>query len=97
MNGRLHLCYGIMNETIIEFSNIDNIEISSQDLEFNKETRRFGFLGSLESHNVVIRLKEENTMTGLYGIKRRYKNLALHVDDKNNFVNKLNKALKSSL
>ncbi|GAA4801312.1 hypothetical protein [Litoribaculum gwangyangense] len=94
-NGKLHLRYGIMNETIIDLRNIDSIEISSKDIELNKETRKLSFLGELESHNIVIHLKEKNTLTGLYGIKRNYHNIAFYIDDKNNFVNSLNDAIEN--
>jgi hypothetical protein len=90
-NGRLYLRYGIMNETTIEFNKIESIILSSKDIELTTETRRLSILGELESHNVVIRLKEENTLYGLYGIKRKYKVLALYVDNKVEFQDQLNK------
>lgn len=93
-NNKLYLRYGIMNETTIDLKNIDSIEITSKDIELNKETRKLSFLGELESHNIVIRLKEENTLIGLYGFKRKYKNLALHVDNKIEFKNRINNALQ---
>lgn len=95
-NDKVFLRYGIMNETTIDLSNIDTIEISSKDIELNKETRKLSFLGELESHNMVIRLKEENTLIGLYGIKRKYKNLAFHIDKKVEFKNQINNALQQS-
>ena len=89
-NGKLFLRYGIMNETTITIKNIDSIEVTSKGIKFNKETRKLSFLGELESHNVVIHLKEENILIGLYGIKRKFKTLALHVDDKIKFSNTIN-------
>lgn len=94
-NDKLFLRYGIMNETTIDLADIDSIEISSKDIELNNETRKLSFLGELESHNVVIKLKKENTLIGLYGIKRTYKNLALHVDNKIEFKNRINNALEN--
>ncbi|MDO6493090.1 MAG: hypothetical protein ABJD66_04265 [Cellulophaga sp.] len=91
---KLFLRYGIMNETTIDIRNIDNIEVSSKDIETNKETRKFSFLGELESHNIIIHLKEENELIGLYGIKKSYKNLALYVDNKVEFKNRINNALR---
>lgn len=93
-NDKLYLRYGIMNETTIDLTNIENIETSSKDYELNKETRKLSFLGDLESHNVIIRLKRENTLIGLYGIKRSYKNLVLYVDKKNEFKNQINNAVQ---
>lgn len=92
---QLFLRYGIMNETTVEIEQIDKIEISSKDLEESQETRKMSLLGSLESHNIIIYLKEENTLFGLYGIKRKYKNLALFVDNPKEFEFQINQALKS--
>ncbi len=91
-NNKLYLRYGIMTETTIDLKNIDSVELSSKDIEFNKETRKLSFLGALEPHNVIIRLKEKNTLIGLYGIKRKFKVLALYVDDKIEFQDQLNNA-----
>ena len=81
-NGKLYLRYGIMSETTINIVNIDTVELSSKDIELNKETRKLSILGELESHNIIIRLKEKNTLIGLYGLSRNYKNLVLYIDDK---------------
>lgn len=91
---KLYLKYGIMNESTIDLKSIDSIEISSKDIELNKDTRKLSFLGELESHNIIIRLKQENELTGLYGIKRMYRNLAIHVDNKIEFTNRINNALQ---
>jgi len=96
-NNKLFLRYGIMNETTIDIANIDSIEISSKDIKLNKETRKLSFLGELESHNIVIRLKKENILVGLYGVKRKYKNLALYIDKKNEFKNEINNALNNGV
>ena len=96
-NNKLFLRYGIMNETTIDIANIESIEFSSKDIKLNKETRKLSFLGELESHNIIISLKEENTLIGLYGIKRRYKNLALHVDKKFEFKNQINNGSQQRL
>lgn len=93
-NSKLHLRYGIMSESTIDLREIESIEISSKDIETDKETRKLSFLGELESHNVVIRLKKENTLIGLYGMKRKFKVLALHVDEKIEFKNRINNALQ---
>ncbi len=90
----LFLRHGIMNETTIAIANIERIELSSKDIELNKETRKLSFLGGLDSHNIIIHLKEENTLIGLYGIKRRYKVLAMHIDDNTEFYHRLQPLLK---
>ena len=82
---RLYLRYGIMSETVIDIRQIESVEVSSGDLEFNKITRKLSFLGSLESHNVIIRLKAENELIRLYGSRLKYWNIAINVDDKTRF------------
>jgi len=93
-NNNLYLRYGIMNEATIVLKEIDSIEISSKDIELNKKTRKLSFLGELESHNIIIRLKKENTLIGLYGIKKKFKVLALHIDNKYEFKNQIDSAIE---
>lgn len=89
-NNQIYLRYGIMTETVIEIKDIDKIELSSKDIELDKNTRKLSFLGELESHNIIIHLKKENELIGLYGIKRKYRNLAFYLDDKIEFKNRIN-------
>lgn len=96
-NDKLFLRYGIMNESTINLRNIDSIEVSSKEIELNKETRKLSFLGSLESHNVIIRLKKENRLIGLYGFKKTYKTLLLHIDNKAKFVDSVKAAIENPL
>ena len=95
-NGVLYLRYGIMNESTISIEAIASVELSIKDLEQNNRTRKLSFLGDLEGHNVVIKLKKEHTLLGLYGIKRRFTILALHVDDKQGFKNTIDKMLPNN-
>ena len=94
-NYRIYLRYGIMAETTIDIKDIESVELSSKDLDDNKETRKMSFLGDLESHNIIIRLKTDNELTGLYGIKRKYRNLALHVDNKIEFKSLIDNTLQN--
>ncbi|WP_396638388.1 hypothetical protein [Maribacter sp. R77961] len=89
---QLFLRYGIMAETTIALRDIAAIEISSKELILDKETRKLSIFGELETHNVIIRLKKENELIALYGIKRTYKNLAFYVDDKIEFKGIIDKA-----
>lgn len=96
-NDRLYLRYGIMTETTIDLKDIDSIEISSKDIDLNNETKKLSFLGELESHNIIIRLKNENELVGLYGTRKKYKNLAMYVDDKTEFTYQIKNALQKLL
>ncbi len=92
-NGQLFLRYGIMTESTIQLKDIESIEVSSKDLEQTDHTRKLALLGDLESHNIILHLKKENILTGLYGIKKPYKTLAFYVDNKSQFKNQLEQAI----
>jgi hypothetical protein len=96
-NGMLYLRYGIMNESTINIETIAFVALSIKDLEQNNRTRKLSFFGDLEGHNVLITLKKENSLIGLYGIKKNYKALALHVDDKQGFKATLDEMLRSDV
>ena len=78
---KLYLRYGIMGESTIKLMNIASVEISSKELEEDKNTQKLSFLGELENHNIVINLQKENTLIRLYGFKKKYTTIALYVDD----------------
>ena len=90
----LTLRYSIMSETRVPYSAIDTILLSQTDLEKDKLARTLSPLGELESYNVILQLKNENTLIGLYGIQRKYTTLALHVDEVNRFKEKLEEAIQ---
>ncbi|WP_298319681.1 hypothetical protein [uncultured Aquimarina sp.] len=89
----IHLRYGILSEATIEINNIKSIEISSKPIEFNDTVRKLSPLGELESHNIVIHVKKENAIIGLYGIKRKFKTLAFYIDNKEEFKGALDKKI----
>ncbi|MEW7290849.1 hypothetical protein [Aquimarina sp. 2304DJ70-9] len=91
----LILHYGIMNETCIDIRNIESVELSTAQITFDKHTRSLSPLGELESHNVVITLKDVNTQKWIFGIKRKYTTLALHVDQKEAFKNKIEETIQT--
>jgi len=91
---KLLLRYGIMTEATIALKDIERIEISSKDLELDKETRKLSILGALESHNLILHLKQENTLIGLYGIQRNFKRLALYIDETAAFKNRIDTFLE---
>lgn len=93
-NNKLNLYYGIMNEAIIDIQQISSIEITSKDIEFNKEMRKFSFL---DSPNIIVKLKNENTMNGLYGMRRKFKSLALYVDNTAEFKKQIENALQQRI
>lgn len=79
------LRYGILNETIVDIENIESVDMISKTIEFDNLTRSLSMFGKLEGHNIVIRLKRESKISGLYGINRKFITIALHVDNKDDF------------
>jgi hypothetical protein len=92
---RIKLYYGIMNETSIYIKDIESIELSTKDIDSEKTARKLSLLGNLESHNTIIKLKQKNTLFGLYGIKRPYTTLALHLDKNQDFKTLVENKLKN--
>lgn len=92
-DNQLLLRYGLFSESTIDLENIANVQVSTAEIELNDTTRKLSPLGELESHNVVIELNEETTLSGLYGKKSRYKTIVLHVDEKEEFVQALTEKL----
>ncbi|WP_196884894.1 hypothetical protein [Aureivirga sp. CE67] len=80
---------GIMNETNILFEDIDSITYSSKDLEENKLSVKLAMLGELEGHNVILKLKKENELVGIYGLRKKYIEIAFFVDDLKGFREKM--------
>ena len=71
-----------MNETIIPIDSFESIELSKKSVKDVDGARKFSPLGDLESHNLILYLKDEITMNGMYGIRSvRCKVVALHVDE----------------
>ena len=86
---QLILRYGIFGETHIPYEFIDTFEINDKDFEKNDKNRKLSILGDLEAHNYIIGLNTENTLSGFYGIRKKYMKLAFHVDDVKDFHSKL--------
>lgn len=90
----LTLKYGILNEVEIPFSDIDKVELSGKLLVKNELTKTLSPLGELESHNVIIHLKKENELVGLYGMKKKFQVLGLHIDEPKDFYERMENALQ---
>ena len=85
-NQQVIIRYGILNEVDIPVSNIQTIECSTNPLEKDPMTKTLSPFGDMEGHNVMIRLNEELMLIGLYGFRKKFKTLALHVDNPQRFV-----------
>lgn len=89
----LFLKYGILNEVEIPLADIDTIELSSKTLDEDFIGKTLSPLGELESHNMILHLSEEHELVGLYGMKNKFKVIALHIDEPKDFKEKLESSL----
>lgn len=80
------LRYSILAESVIDIENIEAVELMTKDLdEDNKDYSHLSPLGELEGHNVVIHLREPVNVTGLYGMTKHCKGIALFLDEPDRF------------
>lgn len=93
-NDNLIIRYGILAETEIRLQDIDFIELSTSDLKLDNLTKKLSTFGELESHNVILKLKREYSLLGLYGIRKKFTNLALYLDKKEEFKSKIEAILQ---
>ena len=93
----LILRYGILNETEIPLSDIDKIELSRKPLDKEELTQKLSPLGELESHNVIIHLNNDNEVTGLYGIRKNFRKIGLHIDKPNDFKERIENVLQQCI
>ena len=83
----IFLKYSIVSEIFIAFENIKSIEIYTKEIEKKGSIKHFSPFGKLEGNTIKIALKKEQVIEGFYGIKRKAKEIAFFIDDKNEFIN----------
>lgn len=91
----LILRYGFFVDTLIPIHKIESLEVSSKDLPEDKSVVPFSPLGTLGEYNIILHMKEEIRFSGIYGLKRKAKSIAIFVDDKERFKNQLEGLLKN--
>lgn len=91
-NDRLIIRHGILAESEIKFNEIESVVLSKSHIEFNNLTKLSPF-GILESYNVIIKMNKENVLSGLYGTKKKFTNLAMYIDNGEEFKNKIDAVL----
>mgnify|MGYP000241723230 CR=1 FL=1 len=88
-NQQVVLRYGIFSEAIIPFSNIKNVRVFEKDISEDKTVTIFSPLGKLEGVNMLIEIHQESKFNGFYGFKKKYTYLVFFVDEKHQFVKKI--------
>ncbi len=85
------LRFGMMSETEVAYDEIEKVELSQRTISDNPLVKKLGT--ELTSHNVVIYLKKENILHGLFGIKNDFKILSLFVDDHKKFKEEIDQRI----
>ncbi len=93
----LKLRYGILNETSINYIDIESIESYTASINEEDNIKKLSSLGELESHNILIILKKDYTLHGLYGTKKQYRKIAFYVDEKDTFITQVVKEINRQL
>lgn len=86
---RIYFRYGFMAETIVHYADIESIEIGNKVKDVDKLTKKLSIFGDLDSYNIILKLKQEQKIDGLYGLKKKYTTLLFFVDEKEKFVSKV--------
>jgi hypothetical protein len=80
-NNKLFLRYGILRESEINLENISKIEMGkSSNIVSLSPFKDF------EDTNLIIHLHEEGTLSGIFGVSRKYKSIGIFVDNKVEFI-----------
>lgn len=85
------LRFGLMSETEVLYEDIDRIELSQRTISNNPLAKKLGT--ELNSHNVIIYLKKENVLHGLFGIKKNYQMLSFFVDEHKKFKEEIDQRI----
>lgn len=91
---RIVFRYGILNETTINFDQIEKLEPTRKSIENMEGTRKLSPLGEMESHNLLVHMKSEHTMHAIYGFKKKFSTLAVFVDDVQGFTKAVEDRIK---
>ena len=85
----LHLRYGFGAQTYIPFSNIEKINDSKKS-DFDSPAHVYlSLFDIVDTPNLSLKLKEEHTLYKIYGLEKKFKSIALSIDQKDLFVEKL--------
>lgn len=96
-NNELVIRYGIFMECRIPIDKIEYLEKSTSTPLKEKDTQKMALLGEAESHNLLISLKEPETLIKAYGNRKLFKKLYFYVDEPTKLIGTINKlCLKKS-
>ncbi len=86
----LKLRYGIMKEVDIKIKDIAAVEMTTKNSDENDHTTTYlSILGNSEGHNMLITMRTPYILNGVYGTKKKFRKIALFIDDKQKFYHQL--------
>ncbi len=86
-NRCLILRYGFFNFCKIEFDNIERVEKNKRSLPTDGSVVHFSPFSLLDQHNLILDVRESQTFSGLYGLKKSFKRIAFFLDEVDVFYN----------
>ncbi len=85
----LNLRYGIVSNVKINYKNISEISYFSKEIEKNGSIKKLSIFVAFESHNILLKLHEPCTITGIYGINYTTNKIVFFVDDPQMFLSQI--------
>lgn len=82
--------YGIFIDARISLSEIKSITRNSADFIKEKGIEKVALLGDAESHNLLLTLKNEETLRKAYGSRKLFKKLYFYVDEPDKLIGTIN-------
>ncbi|WP_340074602.1 hypothetical protein [Leptobacterium sp. I13] len=89
---QIYLKYGLFGNARINIDDIDRIELLSNDIrEKDLKVEKLAILKDMEPHNIAIYFSKRQKITKIYGIKKECDILLFQIDDKNKFIERIQK------
>ncbi len=85
-NKNLVLKYGFGTHTLIPISEIETIKKTRRLVTDDKNHCSLSLFEMLDTHNVIIKLRNDNTLFKIYGMEKKYTSIAFFVDEVDLFM-----------
>jgi len=93
---KLHLKYGLFGDVEIPLKDIEEVKLTSKDIEDkSRQVAKLALFKNIESHNVAIFLSKKLRVEKAYGISKECDAILLHIDNNEELVRKINNALQN--
>ncbi len=96
-DGTLIIRYGIFMETSIPLESIESIQKNTASFLKIDGIEKIGLLGDTESHNLLVTLKNKETLLKPYGTRKLFKKLYFYVDEPDKLIGIINEVCPKKL